>query len=134
MWEGVLRKSCSSQHRDGLVSLWDNTGSGGTDSAVDARRETGVLNCHLEAVLLSAVSGYFMVCALFCAVFGWGLCLFFKALNTELDKLLEISVTMCIFNTRGILFLLSKNAMHSCWRKDFLICHLGTRKLSCFVP
>lgn len=73
MWEPVLGGNWSSQCRAGLVPdslAWDDTGMGGTNSTVDARREAEALNCLLRAVLLPAVSGYLVLCALLCVCLG----------------------------------------------------------------
>ena len=70
MWEPVLGENWSSQRRAGLVPdglARDDTGAGGTNSTVDARREAEALDCLLKAILLPAVSG--IVCVALC-VFG----------------------------------------------------------------
>lgn len=72
MWELVLGENWSSQCRAELVPddlAWGNTGTGGTNLTVDARRDAEALNC-LKAVLLPAVSGYLVLCALLCVCLG----------------------------------------------------------------
>lgn len=73
MWEPVLGENWSSQHRAGLVPdglAQGDTGIGGTNSTVDARREADALSCLLKAVLLPPPFGDLVLCVLLCVCLG----------------------------------------------------------------